>query len=216
MKHIACGSGLVGSHSLFIVDNHYLNHTGDTSDTPNDTDNCSLFGCGLGKALGLSTIQPVLTPTKIPIRDYIPAVDQQTLLEVDDSENIKSVAAGDCFTIVLTHTGRVYSFGLYTHGRLGLGNIPLMQKSGRGRLSTFTTTTNTNNSLMGNVIANDRNTNSSSAGNSKLMKYQLSAKCIASITNAVDVQCGEAHTLVLLKSGHVLAFGKNSLGQLGE
>ncbi|KAL0210461.1 hypothetical protein RCL1_004897 [Eukaryota sp. TZLM3-RCL] len=44
---------------------------------------------------------------------------------------------------------------------------------------------------------------------------QLRPKTVDGITDAVSVSCGNAHTLVLRRNGQVLAFGSNSLGQLG-
>lgn len=99
---------------------------------------------------------------------------------------VRTVACGAGFTVCVMMSGEVYAFGQWAHGRLGLGEIPMINVRTRGLRST-----------------------------PKLARYQLRPVRLLGIENAISVACGEAHVLCLLASGHVLAWGQNALGQLG-
>lgn len=156
-----------------------------------------LYGWGFTKSIGRGTVQPTLAPVHIPIPadGDIPSTDateingQSTRLSAEEIERrrtVRSVACGASFTLCLMLSGEVYAFGQWAHGRLGLGPVPQIQVRGRRMRST-----------------------------TKLARYQVRPTKILGIESAVAVACGDAHSLCLLASGHVLVWGQNSLGQLG-
>lgn len=100
---------------------------------------------------------------------------------------VADVACGGGFSVAVLRSGRVCTWGMWAHGRLGRGPIPLVQSQGM-RSST----------------------------SKKIARYQLRPALIVGLTGAVSVSCGEAHTLCLLDSGDVLAWGQNSCGQIGN
>lgn len=176
VTHVAVGCGVIGTHSVCV-----------------DVEGV-LYSWGYSKATGLGTTKAVTSP--FPISLTPPA--SETVEEMANAPatardvggqklRIRSVACGDCFTVCVTTTGHVYSWGQWSHGRLGLGSIP--QATAQKSLK-------------------KRNMN-------KLARYQLRPARILNIDNAVSVACGEAHTLCTLASGHLLAWGQNSLGQIG-
>lgn len=79
-----------------------------------------LYGWGVAKASGMGSIRPVLSPTRV---------------EID--EDLVAVGCGDAFTVTLTVTGAVYSWGQWSHGRLGLGPIPTTSYKGKAKASRY-------------------------------------------------------------------------------
>jgi alpha-tubulin suppressor-like RCC1 family protein len=151
-----------------------------------------LYAWGYGKATGLGTIQAINRPSVVSLPR--PSPNSLSEAERDSSTKplrVRSVACGDGFTVCVTMCGKAYSWGQWAHGRLGLGPIPASEGR-RGFRS-----------------------RSNQAGTAKLAKYQMRPARILGIENAVDVSCGESHALCRLAHGHVLAWGQNSLGQLG-
>ena len=184
---IAAGSGSIGSHSMCI-----------------DSEG-RLYGWGVPQAVGLGSSQPVLVPTLVDTfpkhqgtrdgtttTDLAPAIDEED--EQDQFRNmggepcsppVKDVACGGGFTVCVTQDGRVCSWGVWQHGRLGHGPTPEI-KSARGYGS-----------------------------GKKLARYKLRPAYIRGLKGAKSVSCGEAHTLCLFESGEVKTWGQNSCGQLG-
>jgi len=103
-------------------------------------------------------------------------------------KEVVDVACGGGFTVCVTRAGHVYSWGVWAHGRLGLGPIP-MQEAIKGPYRRAA---------------------------KKTARYQLFPRRILGIEGAVQVDCGEAHALCLLQSGSVLGWGQNSCGQVGN
>ena len=95
------------------------------------------------------------------------------------------VSCGGGFTIVVLKSGLVCSWGLWAHGRLGLGPTPLVQVTARAKTQT------------------------------RRARYQLRPAIIKGIKNGMKVSCGESHVLLLLSSGVLLSWGQNSCGQVG-
>lgn len=112
--YVAAGSSDIGSHSMAI-----------------DADG-TLYGWGTPSATGHGKIQPVLSPSIVKI----PLVDD-TVLEIPEPQvhepslatekviRVKHVACGGGFTVAVLSTGQVASWGMWAHGRLGLGVPPL-------------------------------------------------------------------------------------------
>lgn len=161
---IAAGGGLIGSHSMAI-----------------DRDG-NLYGWGVPQAVGVSTLKPVLHPTKVsfPESKYL-IEDSQS----NDRVKILDVSCGNCFTLAVTSQGNVYSWGMWSYGRLGLGPIPTQETAVSRRF------------------------------NKTAAKYQLQPRQILRLRKAVKVSCGDSHALCLMSNGEAYSWGRNSHGQVG-
>ncbi|EQC33853.1 hypothetical protein SDRG_08534 [Saprolegnia diclina VS20] len=97
------------------------------------------------------------------------------------------VAAGAGFSLALTETGHVFSWGKWLHGRLGLGPTP--PALGRKTL----------------------------ANKPILQQYQLSPARVTDLGDVVvtEIACGQAHAMAIASSGQLYAWGRNLHGQLG-
>eukprot|EP00981_Chlorochromonas_danica_P004559 scaffold912_cov187-Ochromonas_danica.AAC.37 len=157
-RMIAAGCGILGCHSMAI------------------TTTGVLYGWGLGHAMGRGTVQHCLTPAPISVTQ-------------DSSEEVilQQVVCGDGFTACCSTTGVVYSWGLWAHGRLGLGPIPTVTSRRSG------------------------------ANASKLARHLLHPMIVPlpPQSEAIQLAAGHAHVLCLLTTGHVLSWGYNNMGQLG-
>ena len=119
------------------------------------------------------------------------------------------VACGGGFTVAVTRSGRVASFGTWSHGRLGLGPVPMLGKSRNGG--------------GGDGGGDDdlRNNGSRSyasrlsGARTKLARYQLRPMYIEGLRGARAVACGESHALCATASGDLYAWGQNTCGQVG-
>ena len=170
---VAAGCGALGSHSFAL-----------------DAEG-RLYGWGLAHALGLGVIKPLLSPTQVtsfPVHPDDRAAEASIgATAYDDFIPCKDVACGGGFTLAVLRSGRVCSFGVWSHGRLGLGDVPVTtQRRYAGRMST------------------------------KASRYLLRPAIIRSLSGVAAVACGEAHALCLTEDGAILAWGQNSCGQVGS
>ncbi|KDO28534.1 hypothetical protein SPRG_06392 [Saprolegnia parasitica CBS 223.65] len=97
------------------------------------------------------------------------------------------VAAGAGFSLALTETGQVFSWGKWLHGRLGLGPTP--PALGRKTL----------------------------ANKPIFQQYQLSPCRVTDLADVVvtEIACGQAHAMAIASNGQLYAWGRNVHGQLG-
>jgi len=113
---VATGSGPIGSHTLA------LDSTG------------RVYAWGCSHSLGLGHIRPVHTPT---IMDSFPNPDGSFVMPEDDDGDfdgmppVRDIACGGGFSAVVLRSGKVATWGMWTHGRLGLGPIPAVEKRGK-------------------------------------------------------------------------------------
>jgi len=183
---IAAGSSSIGSHSMAI----------DRSG--------KLYGWGVAYAVGVGVVKAIPTPTRVMVGELNAA--QQLNPEAEEpvagaeaggagvasaaaeaAREVVDVACGGGFTVCVTRAGHAYSWGIWAHGRLGLGPVPV-QEAIRGPYR---------------------------RGGKKSARYQLHPRRVPLIEGATAVACGEAHALCLLRSGALLAWGQNSCGQVG-
>jgi hypothetical protein len=147
--YIAAGSSDIGSHSMAI-----------------DVDG-ALYGWGTPSATGHGKIQPVLSPSlvKIPLVDdsVLEPQENQPTLATEKVIKVKHVACGGGFTVAVLSNGQVASWGMWAHGRLGLG-IPPQSQINRGA---------------GARRRQDKK---------KVVRYQLKPRLIPGIGNAVKVR----------------------------
>jgi hypothetical protein len=150
--YVAAGSSDIGSHSMAI-----------------DVDG-ALYGWGTPSATGHGKIQPVLSPSIVKISLIndtvveIPEVLQanEASLATEKVIKVKHVACGGGFTVAVLSTGQVASWGMWAHGRLGLG-LPPQSQINRGA---------------GARRRKDKK---------KVVRYQLKPKLIAGLGNVVKV-----------------------------
>jgi alpha-tubulin suppressor-like RCC1 family protein len=120
---------------------------------------------------------------------------------VNDDEQVqfKSVVCGSGFCMALTLKGNLYTWGKYANGRLGLGNIPVLNRFSRRQ-----------------------------GGRKQFQQFQLVPKRIEAFDRQIvhKIVCGDHHTLALVSAADdceenknkmklLFAWGKNTSGQLG-
>eukprot|EP00595_Chromulina_sp_UTEXLB2642_P003436 CAMPEP_0196761384 /NCGR_PEP_ID=MMETSP1095-20130614/607_1 /TAXON_ID=96789 ORGANISM="Chromulina nebulosa, Strain UTEXLB2642" /NCGR_SAMPLE_ID=MMETSP1095 /ASSEMBLY_ACC=CAM_ASM_000446 /LENGTH=816 /DNA_ID=CAMNT_0042110859 /DNA_START=608 /DNA_END=3055 /DNA_ORIENTATION=- len=94
---IACGSAAIGCHSMAI-----------------DSEG-QLYGWGVPQAVGLSKVKPYTSPSPVHL------IGSSTSTS---SAKCVAVSCGDAFTVAISSSGQVFSWGQWTNGRLGLGYPP--------------------------------------------------------------------------------------------
>ena len=107
---VAAGTGPIGSHSMAIDANGLL------------------YGWGVGYSIGLGQVKGSSTPKVITFPP-----DENDAIADDDNDKmaVRDVACGGTFTVVVLKSGKVYSFGMWSHGRLGLGQAPYLKTKKR-------------------------------------------------------------------------------------
>ena len=144
-------------------------------------------------------------------------------------DNVKEVASGNGFSLVLLYNGDVYSFGSHVDGKLGLGELP---GAVQGRPDTWIVNTPTKitgigavktiaagvyHALLvlenGDVYAFGQGTMGKLGLGDTEHRYRPTK--IPGLSGAVAVAAGHTHSLVLLGNGDVYGFGSHNAGQLG-
>ena len=109
--------------------------------------------------------------------------------EINETDEVIAVSAGGAHSALLTREGAILSAGLNDLGQLGRPKAESVRE-------------NESNLLPVEILQ------ASSQSCDTMRRIELPGR-------AVDVTCGHHHTLVLLESGEVIAFGSNKHGQLG-
>jgi alpha-tubulin suppressor-like RCC1 family protein len=131
---------------------------------------------------------------------------------------IKSIAAGNSYTLALTESGEVYAWGLNDSGRLGLGDtenrltptkVPGLTKvkaiaAGGGHALALTES--------GEVYAWGLNYGELGLGDTE---DRLTPTKVPGLSAVKAIAAGLSHSLALTESGEVYAWGVNNYGQLG-
>jgi alpha-tubulin suppressor-like RCC1 family protein len=142
---------------------------------------------------------------------------------IEGLDNVKSIAAGHDFTLVLLNSGEVYSFGRNVHGQLGLGHpesvgytilsptkIPGIGRArsiGAGRYHSFIILEN------GELYAFGLNDVWQLGLGDQKTRYVPTR--VQGVSNVLTVTGAYHHSLVLLENGDVYGFGSHSSGTLG-
>ncbi|XP_034025289.1 probable E3 ubiquitin-protein ligase HERC6 isoform X2 [Thalassophryne amazonica] len=171
------------------------------------------WGTGQDGQLGLfPNPETSIKPRQVPIPLPVPVIQ---------------VACGNVHSLALTKGGDVFSWGLNSHGQLGLrkevrtqyspvlvaslSGIPVIQISAGGAHSLALT-------LSGLVYCCGANKFGQLGLNRVDEKGRFNVCMVPALRPlAVSfISCGEAHTAVLTKDGKVFTFGEGSQGQLGH
>lgn len=134
---IAAGSDSGGSHTLVIARGNLTDEVGEGTPAPMLLDDRAtgrfsaalegrVFSWGVDPAVGNSGFEPVLSPKLV--RSDVLSVH---VCEMYDAVHggVVAVAAGGGFSLALTRSGALYSWGRHANGRLGLGEAPLADRA---------------------------------------------------------------------------------------
>ena len=144
---IAAGSDSGGSHTLVIALGNLTDEVGEHAPASMLLDDRAsgrfsaaaegrVFSWGVDPAVGNGAFEPVVTP-KLVRSDVLSA----QVCDMYDAvhSGVVAVAAGGGFSLALTRSGALYSWGRHTNGRLGLGEAPLANRAtpttSRGRMT---------------------------------------------------------------------------------
>lgn len=167
VRAVACaGTIITGAHSAVVS---------------SDGD---VFTWGVGIALGNGRSQSLDTPQQIEF----PAVPGTFRNQQEGTARVKmdSIVCGSGFCIALTQDGHAFAWGKWGDGRLGLGRIPILNKSSRRH------------------------------GNRRQVKsFQLTPVMLPSRT-FLKVSCGDAHCIGLTRQHQLVTWGRGGHGQLGR
>jgi len=163
------------------------------------------FGHNAYGQLGLgNTTTTISTPTLIP-----------------SLSNVKQIACGGYYSLVLLNDGTVKGFGLNSNGQLGLGNVDTPKSTP----VLIPSLTNVKQISCGNnfslALLNDGTVKAfgynvqGELGLGNVTSPYMSPTLISSLTNVNQIVCGNNFSLALLNDGTVKGFGQNSNGQLG-
>ncbi|CAE7775296.1 RPGR, partial [Symbiodinium microadriaticum] len=158
--YVAAGSSAIGSHSMAL------------------TEEGQLYGWGVPYATGHGVLEPSLSPRLVdvpspepegilavppPVGEATAALEGVAEVPPPPPARVKHVACGGGFTVAVLTTGHVATFGMWAHGRLGLGPAPVSKiNRGAGAIK-------------------------SKAGRNKkkIVRYQLKPRIVRGISNAV-------------------------------
>ena len=154
-------------------------------------------------------------------------------------EKVARVAAGDEFSMALLENGSVYTWGNNTYGQLGINSYQkrtsparLLGYNGGGYMSSVAGIAA--GGSHGMVIRSDGAVfswglnSSGQLGNGDTTNWNVPTKVLGTtqdagsstgegyLTNISLLTAGTSHTVALTREGHVLSWGNNSVGQVGN
>uniref|UniRef100_A0A8K9UEI5 RCC1-like domain-containing protein n=1 Tax=Oncorhynchus mykiss TaxID=8022 RepID=A0A8K9UEI5_ONCMY len=174
------------------------------------------WGAGGEGQLGIAptTVSKVLRPRPVPIPSPLPIT-------------VIQVACGNSHSLALTTGGQVFSWGLNSHGQLGLGKgvplqpIPALVRPLTGVPVTQVAAGGTHTlalTLPGLVYCCGANRAGQLGLNrvDEKGRFNICSVPALRVLGVSFISCGEAHSAVLTKGGQVFTFGEGSRGQLGH
>jgi alpha-tubulin suppressor-like RCC1 family protein len=150
-----------------------------------------------------------------------------------DLTGASAISCGNSHTAVLLTNGKVISCGKNSSGQLGnnsetLSSVPVYMQNPEntgdltGAVSTRCGNSHTVVLLNNGKVISCGNNSSGQLGNNSTTKTKIPvyvkdpANPTNDLTGAIAINCGSAHTVVLLNNGKVISCGSNSSGQLGN
>ena len=197
---IKCGA----SHTLALSNNGYV----------------YCFGSNKFGQLGIEGFDIIDTPTRIE----------------SITDNVISISVGRFSSYVLTNQSQLYGFGSNSHGQLATCDAilssnkkltPYLMNSGfklendeyiKDIVAGYyfaIVKTNLNNYYSFGENSSGQLANSSSLSTSFPQKIEYKS-LLSSLDEIESISCGEQHCIATTKYGHILAWGSNLQGQLGE
>lgn len=249
---IAAGSDAAGSHTVAVATGRLADEEIDPKSTDvDDTDFIDIgqsdseplgdvgkkggstvatlgrvFAWGFGTAVGAPSINNVLQPQLVRAS----ASD----IYANRHGGVMTVAAGGGFTLALTRSGAVYSWGKYANGRLGLGIPPLSRSRGYAGAKQYVRYSLTPTRITSGWIARDEDVDKPPSDeedkdenvdgiSSTARETPRPLPLISAVANAYgkptrpirSIACGEAHALAIDAYGLIWSWGRGQLGQLG-
>uniref|UniRef100_A0A8C7KKT8 RCC1-like domain-containing protein n=1 Tax=Oncorhynchus kisutch TaxID=8019 RepID=A0A8C7KKT8_ONCKI len=172
------------------------------------------WGAGGEGQLGIAPTTVSKVPRPVPIPSPLPIT-------------VIQVACGNSHSLALTKGGQVFSWGLNSHGQLGLGKgvplqpIPALVRSLIGVPVTQVAAGGTHTlalTLPGLVYCCGANRAGQLGLNrvDEKGRFNICSVPALRVLGVSFISCGEAHSAVLTKGGQVFTFGEGSRGQLGH
>jgi len=176
-------------------------------------------------ATGLRNTKPVLRPQKVSFVEY-----------GDDLPKIVDVAAGGSFGLALDEQRRAYAWGLWSGGRLGLGDTPTLERDARVdatrqrramfqlsprailRARPAPATRAPDYHRTGGEARDEKKPKNDDDDDDAAAAAADGDELEAALVDAPrwrSVACGEAHVLAVAEDGALYAWGSNAQGQLG-
>lgn len=169
------------------------------------------------------------TPVIVHQNNYTTDVENRMPIPmiIPNTNNIIAVGTSDTISLLLNGLGHVFSFGLNSDGRLGLGDEVTRSSPTRINIENIIKiSTKGRSSLLlnenGQVFAFGESAGlvtRMNYGTGKSYKTRFDTEfpeLITGIENIVAVTVGNDHFLLLTEKGQVYAFGSNDYGQLGQ
>jgi alpha-tubulin suppressor-like RCC1 family protein len=165
------------------------------------TDSGRVYSWGLGSALGTSS--PVSQPT--------PQLVQGALRRL----RVSTVDCGGCLTVAVTTKGRVFSWGRWANGRLGIGLQP-KPTAAESKRSMFRRQVLRFQLHPAEVLLRRKADKTQKTGEGDEAGEEADKRSRRQRWRVRSVACGEAHVLAVDVKGGVWAWGSNADGQLGN
>lgn len=170
------------------------------------------WGAGEDGQLGTDPMYNSHRPSQVPVPLAVPVIQ---------------VACGNSHSLALTRGGDVFSWGLNSHGQLGLGKAvslqytPLLVRALMGVAVTQISAGAAHTlvlTLSGQVYCCGANKDGQLGLNRVDEKGRFNICMVPALRplGVSFISCGEAHSAVLTKEGKVFTFGEGAHGQLGH
>ncbi|GMG17609.1 unnamed protein product [Phytophthora fragariaefolia] len=187
VQDISCGGDqLVGAHSAAV------------------SQDGQLFSWGVGIALGRGTLRSASTPQRVDLPPVEITRDGVTTT-MPTTTTVHSVSCGSGYCVALMRDGQAFSWGKWSDGRLGLGQIPIIARTSRRH--------------GGGAV---RKQFQSFQLTPRQIRHVYSAGARASLNNVGEealfakIACGDAHCIGLTRTGDLVTWGRGNNGQQGR
>ena len=140
--------------------------------------------------------------------------------KIESLDNIEFVECGNSFTICKTLNNEVYSWGYNHYGQLSCSKSYIFTpckyhewpedivdiKCGYSHILVLTST---------QEVYSSGNNDNGQLGRATIYKYSNTLQKVEVLSDIIQIECGEHHSLCIDMNHNLIVFGLNSLGQLG-